>query len=204
MALGGLAGAERDGSLGKRTISFRRRLEHTTVVCGRSSGTPLRIVFWQAWSTARVPRFSKPRLRCSGHRTWGGPSSRVARRPISEGGPPQGSDIYARTAKLRISTMQKSVSRVIAQGPKGDSSGEQETMILLDENLTKKGHDTHIVVKITKEITRNSWRNCRTNTGNLEDKTEGNRRPGAEGHRGPRAGENRWRTAEGNRGLIPA
>ena len=37
----------------------------------------------------------------------------------------QGSDTNARTAKLRIWSMQRSVSNVIAQGPEGDRLGEQ-------------------------------------------------------------------------------
>ena len=40
----------------------------------------------------------------------------------------QGSDTYSRTAKLRISSMQKSVSKVIAQGPEGDRLGERESI----------------------------------------------------------------------------
>ena len=65
----------------------------------------------------------------------------------------QGSDTYARTAKLRISSMQKSVSKVIAQGPEGDRLGERESMIQLEEHLTKKrkGHNTRMVSNITKK-----------------------------------------------------
>ena len=64
---------------------------------------------------------------------------------------PQGSDTYART-RLRISLMQRAVSRVVAQGPEGDRLGEHESMIPLEEHLKEKGHDTHMVAKITKKI----------------------------------------------------
>ena len=72
----------------------------------------------------------------------GGHSSRVVR-PAALGFPkeerdnlggwsPQGSDTNARTAELRISSVQKSVSNVIVQGPEGDRLGEQESMIQLE------------------------------------------------------------------------
>ena len=120
---------------------------------------------------------------------------------------PQGSDTNSRTAKLRISSMQKSVSKVIAQGPEGDRLGERESMIQLEEHLTKKGHDTHMVANITKKIGEWSLREtageyAALSQGNLEEKTEGNRALGAEENRalgGPRSP-----TGEGNRGLFPA
>ena len=36
--------------------------------------------------------------------------------------------------------MQKSVSKVIAQGPEGDRLGERESMTQLEEHLKTKGH----------------------------------------------------------------
>ena len=71
--------------------------------------------------------------------------------------------------------MQKSVANVIAQGPEGDRLGQQESMIQLEEHLTKTGHDTHMVAKITKKIGEWSVRetageNAVLTQGNLEEK----------------------------------
>ena len=111
---------------------------------------------------------------------------------------PQGSDTYSRTAKLRISSMQKAVSHVIAQGPKEDRLGERESIIQLEEHLTRKGHDTHTVANITKKISEWGVREAAKENavllqGNLEDKNEENRG----------LGSTRASTGEGNRGLIP-
>ena len=62
-------------------------------------------------------------------------------------------------------------------------------MIQLDEYLTKKGHDNHMVAKITKKIGEWSPRKTAGETaaltqGNLEDETEECRGLGAEGYRG--------------------
>ena len=132
-------------------------------------------------------------LRCSGHHTRGGASSRVAWRPrgslrkngtISEDGPPRAAiPTRGQRNSESLSTLQKSVSRVIAQGPEGDRLGVQETMFPLHENLTKKGHDTHKVAKIAENIGEWSARETRETggkvaaltKGNLENKTEENR-----------------------------
>ena len=65
---------------------------------------------------------------------------------------PKESDTYARTAKLRISSMQRTVSNVIARGPEGDRLGEQESMTQLEEHLKKKGYDTHMVAKSRRRL----------------------------------------------------
>ena len=119
----------------------------------------------------------------------------------------QESDTCARTARLRISSVQKSVTNVIARGPEGDRLGEQESMIQLEEHLTKKGHDTHMVAKITKKIGEWSVRetageNAVLTQGNLEETTEGNRGLGAEANRG--LGGPRELTGEENRRLFPS
>ena len=72
--------------------------------------------------------------------------------------------------------------------PEGYRLGEQETMIQLDEYLTKKEHD-NVVAKITKKIGEWGPRETAGETaaltqGNLEDETEENRGLGAEGYRG--------------------
>ena len=97
-----------------------------------------------------------------------------------EGGLPRGVTLSARTAKLRISSMQRAVSNVIAQGPVGDRLGVHESMTQLEEHLKEEGHDTHMVVKITKQIGEWSVRETSKESavlaqGNLEEKTEGNR-----------------------------
>ena len=112
---------------------------------------------------------------------------------------PQGGDTYARTARLRISPMQRAVPNVIAQGPEGDRLGEHESMIQLEEHLKEKGHDTHMVAKITKKISGWSVRgtageNAVLAQGNLEEKTEEN--PGLRSLRDL--------TGEENRGLFPS
>ena len=79
-------------------------------------------------------------------------------------------------------------------------------MIQLEEHL-KKGHDIHVVARITKKIGEWSFRetageNAALAQTILEEKAEGNRRLCVEGN--PGLGSPRELTGEENRGFFPS
>ena len=68
---------------------------------------------------------------------------------------PQGSDRYARIARLRISNLQRAVARSIRQGPQGDSLGERETRKEFEDFMQQKNVAPETLCAISAAIS--SW-----------------------------------------------
>ena len=70
-------------------------------------------------------------------------------------GPPQGSDRYARIARVRISNLQRAVARSIRQGPQGDSLDERETLKEFQNFMQQKNVAPETLCAISAAIS--SW-----------------------------------------------